>query len=134
MLGTGLCVWLAACGANPKPQVRTAAPPPAPAVAPAPAPAPPPQPIADPVDLLIKDSQAQFEAGEREFKAGHLEQARHDFDRAVEVLLASPFGARTDARMREHFDRLIDRISAYEATALAQGDGFAEKKYEAAPI
>src|SRR5262249_56849902 len=78
--------------------------------------------------------QAQFEAGEREFKAGHLEQARHDFDRAVEVLLGSPYGARTDARMREHFDRLIDRINAYEVTTLAQGDGFAEKRYEAAPI
>jgi membrane-bound lytic murein transglycosylase D len=103
-------------------------------VTPAPAPAPLPQPITDPVDLLIKDSQAQFEAGERELKAGHLEQARHDFDRAVEVLLSSPYGARTDARMREHFDRLIDRINAYEVTALAQGDGFAEKKYEAAPI
>jgi membrane-bound lytic murein transglycosylase D len=36
--------------------------------------------------------------------------------------------------MREHFDRLIDRINAYDVTALAQGDGFAEKKYEAAPI
>ena len=131
--GLGLCLWLAACGANPKPQVR-AVPPPAPAVTPAPEPSTPPKPIVDPVDLLIKDSQAQFDAGEREWKAGHLEQARHDFDRAVEVLLDSPYGARTDARMREHFDRLIDRINAYEVTALAQGDGFAEKTYEAAPI
>jgi len=132
-LGTGLCVWLAACGANPKPQVRAV--PPSPSVVPsAPAPTPLPQPIADPVDLLIKDSQTQFEAGERELKAGHLEQARHDFDRAVEVLLSSPYGARTDARMREHFDRLIDRINAYEVTTLAQGDGFAEKKNEPAAI
>ena len=36
--------------------------------------------------------------------------------------------------MREHFDRLIDRINAHEVTALAQGDGFAEKKYEPASI
>ena len=36
--------------------------------------------------------------------------------------------------LREHFDRLIDRINAYEVTALAQGDGFAEKKYEPASI
>jgi membrane-bound lytic murein transglycosylase D len=126
-------VWLAACGGNPKPQVRAV--PPSPSVVPsAPAPTPLPQPIADPVDLLIKDSQTQFEAGEREIKAGHLEQARHDFDRAVEVLLSSPYGARTDARMREHFDRLVDRINAYEVTTLAQGDGFAEKKNEPAAI
>jgi membrane-bound lytic murein transglycosylase D len=52
----------------------------------------------------------------------------------VEVLLESPYGARTDARLREHFDRLVDRINAFEVTALAQGDGFVEKKYEPASI
>jgi membrane-bound lytic murein transglycosylase D len=65
---------------------------------------------------------------------GHLERARAEFDRAVDVLLESPYGARTDARLREHFDRLVDRINAYEVTALAQGDGFVEKKYEPASI
>ena len=132
-VATGICLLLAGCGANPKPQVKSVPPPPA-AVKPAPEPPPPPKPVVDPVDLLIKKSQAQFESGERELKAGHLEQARRDFDRAVEVLLDSPYGARTDARLREHFDRLIDRINAYEVSALAQGDGFVEKRYEAAPI
>ena len=91
---------------------------------------------ADPIPIaaLIETSRKHFEAGERELKVGHLEQARAEFDRAVDVLLESPYGARTDARIREHFDRLVDRISAYEVTALAQGDGFAEKKYEPASI
>ena len=43
-------------------------------------------------------------------------------------------GARIEPRIREHFDRLVDRISAYEVKALAEGDGFTEKKYEAASI
>jgi len=43
------------------------------------------------------------------------------FDRAIDVMLESPYGARTDARLREHFDRLVDRINAHEVTALAQG-------------
>jgi membrane-bound lytic murein transglycosylase D len=103
-------------------------------VAPQPAPIAPKPAIADSVTTLIATSQDHFEAGERELKAGHLDKARLYFDRAVEVLLESPYGARTDARTREHFDRLIDRINAYELTALAQGDGFAEKRYEAAPI
>ena len=50
------------------------------------------------------------------------------------MLLESPYGARTDARMREHFDRLVDRINAHEVTALAQGDGFSETKTEPASI
>jgi membrane-bound lytic murein transglycosylase D len=132
-LAAGLCVVAAACGGNPKPQVR-ATPPPARAVAPAPQPPAPPRAFVDPVATLIGTSQKHFEIGERELKAGHLDKAREEFDQSVEVLLESPYGARSDARMREHFDRLIDRINAYEVTALTQGDGFAEKKYEAAPI
>src|SRR4029453_8863091 len=57
-----------------------------------------------------------------------------EFNRALEVLLESPFGARSEPRIREHFDRLVEKISAYEMTALAQGDGFTEKKYEPASI
>ena len=122
----------AACGAKPRPQVPTTAPV---AAAPAPQdPPPPPQPPADPIVTLIGVSQKHFESGERELRLGHLDRARVEFDRAVDVLLESPYGARTDSRMREHFDRLIDRISAYEVGALAKGDGFAEKKYEPAAI
>ncbi len=50
------------------------------------------------------------------------------------ILLESPYGARTEPRIREHFDRLVDRISGYEVKALAEGDGFTEKQYEAASI
>ena len=132
-LTAGLCVLAAACGVNPKPQAK-ATPPPAPAVTVPAQVAAPPKAFSDPVATLIAASQKHFETGERELKAGHLEQARQEFDQAVGVLLESPYGARTDARMREHFDRLIDRVNAYEVTALAQGDGFTEKKYEAAPI
>jgi membrane-bound lytic murein transglycosylase D len=131
-LVAGLCVGLAACGAKPKPQVL-ATPPPAPAVQVVSPPAPP-RPTTDPVSALIALSQRHFDTGERELKAGHLDKARESFDQAVEVLLESPYGARTEPRMREHFDRLIDRVNAYEVTALAQGDGFTEKNYEAAPI
>jgi membrane-bound lytic murein transglycosylase D len=110
----------------------------APATAPvieAPAPAAAaPQPQPDPVSDLIAASNHHFETGQRELQVGHLDQARTEFNRALEVLLASPFGARSEPRIREHFDRLVEKISAYEVTALAQGDGFAEKKYEPASI
>lgn len=118
----------AACGSNPAPQLPA---PVAPVAAAQPTPAPPPP---DPVAALIAESQKHFVTGEQELKLGHLERARQEFDRAVDLLLESPYGARTEARLREHFDRLIDRISAHEAVALAQGDGFAEKLAEPASI
>src|SRR5512132_930375 len=93
-----------------------------------------PAPAPDPVTTLITASERHFTTGEKELKLGHLEQARAEFDRSVDVLLESPYGARWDARLREHFDRLVDRINAYEVTALAQGDGFTEKKYDQAGL
>jgi peptidoglycan lytic transglycosylase D len=94
---------------------------------------PPPPPI-DPVVALIADSERHFEAGQKELDLGHVTAAKAEFDKAIDVLLESPYGGRTEPRVREHFDRLVDRISAYEVKALAQGDGFTEKQYEPATI
>jgi membrane-bound lytic murein transglycosylase D len=123
---------LTGCSARSQVHIPVATPPPAAArlASPAPAPAPP----RDPIVTLIAESQRHFGLGQQELAIGHLERARAEFDQAIDVLVQSPYGARYDARLREHFDRLVDRISAYEATALAEGDGFTEKRYEPASI
>ena len=96
------------------------------------APTPAPAPAADPVAILILNSDAHFEAGRKELALGHLEGAKTEFNQALDALLESPTGARADARLREHFDRLVDRISVLEQAALATGDGFSETKSEPA--
>jgi membrane-bound lytic murein transglycosylase D len=123
---------LSACGPElkaQKPVVAPTAPPPLQASAP-----PPPAVPEDPVVALIAGSERLFKAGERELERGHVEAARQEFNRSLEVLLESPYGGRTEPRVREHFDRLVDRISTYELKALTVGDGFTEKKYEEASI
>ena len=137
---------VAACAASVQSQARSATPA-SPALtplaaasstsAPAPSPAPPAAPTApaaDPVSTLIALSERHFQAGQAALDQGHVDAARQEFDRAVDVLLESPYGGRTEPRIREHFDRLVDRISAYEVRALAEGDGFTEKKYDSASI
>jgi len=93
-----------------------------------------PQLAADPIADLITLSNSHFETGQAELQRGHLDSARSEFNKALDVLLESPYGARSEPRIREHFDRLVERISATELTSLAQGDGFTEKKYESASI
>jgi membrane-bound lytic murein transglycosylase D len=93
----------------------------------------PSEPV-DPVLFLIAESDASFRAGQQALELGHVETARQHFDRAIQILIESPHGGRTEPRIREHFDRLVDRISAYEVRALAEGDGFTEKRYEEASI
>jgi membrane-bound lytic murein transglycosylase D len=91
-------------------------------------------PAEDPVQTLIATSDRHFKAGQKELEQGHVDAAKQEFNRAVDVLLESAYGARTEPRIREHFDRLVDRISAYEVRALTTGDGFTEQKYEPASI
>jgi membrane-bound lytic murein transglycosylase D len=88
--------------------------------------------VEDPILVLIARADRHFKAGQQELQQGHVEGARLEFDRAVTVLVESPYGGRTEPRLREYFDVLVDRISTYEVRALAQGDGFTEKKSEPA--
>ncbi|MBL8140075.1 MAG: LysM peptidoglycan-binding domain-containing protein [Acidobacteria bacterium] len=126
-----LSATTAACASAPKASVLVTAPPapPAPVTA-----AASPAPALDPVAALLAQSERHFATGESELKVGHLERARLEFDRSLDILLESPYGARTDVRIRDQFDRFVDRISAYEATALTAGDGFTEKPSELASI
>src|SRR5580704_17953168 len=44
-----------------------------------------------PKDYLIAQVEAKFASGEQNYKAGHLEAARRDFDEAVDWLLTSGY-------------------------------------------
>ncbi len=128
---------VAACASSLKTQGPVVKPTPAAAVlnsTPQPPASSPAAPIEDPVVTLIASSDRYFKAGQKELEQGHFEAAKQEFNRAVDLLLESSYGARTEPRIREHFDRLVDRISTYEVRALASGDGFTEKKYEPASI
>jgi membrane-bound lytic murein transglycosylase D len=136
LLPIALIPLVAACGSSVRPQAVVVTPtaPQATLAESVPAAAPVAQPVEDPVLALISLSDRHFKSGQKELEQGHVEAAKQEFNRAVDVLLQSPYGGRTEPRIREHFDRLVDRISTYEVRALAAGDGFTEKKYEPASI
>ena len=88
----------------------------------------------DPTVNVIASAEREFNAGKKELELGHLVGARDAFDRAVDVMLAIPKGARSDPRYEAAFEKLLDRISALELIALREGDGFSETKSEPAVI
>ena len=92
-----------------------------------------PAPV-DPVQDLIAKSNRHFDEGRSELSLGHLARAKTAFNAALEVLMQAPSGTVQDPRVREHLDRLVDRIAALELTALAAGDGFTERAAEPASI
>ena len=93
-----------------------------------------PEPQFDPVEELILKVEASFANGEKEYKEGHLEEAKAAFNEATSAILLATDLLREDRRLQKTFDSLVDRIHAYELEALKQGDGFAESTYQPAAL
>jgi membrane-bound lytic murein transglycosylase D len=85
-------------------------------------------------DVLVAFAQAQFEAGQQDYRAGHLTKARHDFDDAVDAMLQSGLDLEKDPRVAPLFQHIVETVSSEEFAAFREGDGFAEQKAEAAPL
>src|SRR5579859_1035601 len=79
-----------------------------------------------PKDYLIAQVEAKFASGEQNYKAGHLEAARRDFDEAVDWMLESGYDPDSDPKLSELFHRVIDTVYGYELEAFREGDGFQE--------
>lgn len=152
-LCTGLCTGLSilvSCGgkdtkkaASPAPQAFAPAIPQAAAPAPGashPAAAPAGQAQAsaaqkpDAVAATIADAEKAYESGQSNYQAGHLDAAKQDFNRAVDILMQGPVDITADDRLQQEFDKVTEEINKLEMTAFREGDGFSEQQAEPAPI
>jgi len=134
-----LAGWLSGCAAKVAPAAPPPPPPPpAPVATPAPVivdtPKPTPQVVEDRISLVVKRAEAAFDLGRAEFDKGRLVAAREHFDAAIDLLLRLPEGARGEARAQAAFERLLDRIAAFDLLALREADGVAEARSEPAAI
>src|SRR5580704_9204045 len=90
--------------------------------------------VPSPKEYLIAQVEARFASGEQNYKAGHLEAARRDFDDAVDWLLGSGYDPNSDPKLGELFHRVVDTVYGYELQAFRAGDGFQEAPAVPAPI
>lgn len=100
-----------------------------------PSPAQTPQPEKpDPVPGIIAEAEKAYAAGQEDYKAGHLDAAKQDFNRAVDILMQGPVEIKSDDRLQQEFDKITEEINKLEMVAFKEGDGFAEQQPEPAPI
>jgi membrane-bound lytic murein transglycosylase D len=88
----------------------------------------------DGVERLAAQVEAAFAAGQLEYQAGHLDGARQDFDRAMDLLLSSGFDVQGEPVLAALFDRVVTTANSDEMIAFREGDGFSEQKSEPAPL
>ncbi|HZC66137.1 MAG TPA: transglycosylase SLT domain-containing protein [Candidatus Dormibacteraeota bacterium] len=82
--------------------------------------------IPDSKTYLAQRVEAKFASGEQNYKAGHLEAARKDFNEAVDWMLESGYDPASSPRLNELFHRLVDTVYSDELQAFRAGDGFSE--------
>jgi membrane-bound lytic murein transglycosylase D len=101
---------------------------PAPAEATSAAPAPPSDPVAD----LLDRAEKEFQAGLANHEAGKVEEAKQNFDNALNALLSSSLDIRSDERLEKEFDRVVAGVN--ELYPGGTNDSEAQQKSEPAPI
>jgi len=106
---------------------------PAPIPAPVAPPAPPPLTVQQQrVKILIQQVETAYKQGEADYHKGRLPEAKIQFDRAIDLMLASGIDIKSDTQLQDEFDRIVDGVNALEMEALKLGNGFVPKE-EPAP-
>jgi membrane-bound lytic murein transglycosylase D len=117
-----------------KPQL----PPQAPAQAPAETKAEPASqattPASDSVSDLIARVDKDYQAGLDAYQAGQTDAAKQHFDNAINTLLESNLDIRSDDRLGQEFDRIVEGVNRLDLTTLGYASDSDAQKSEPAPI
>ena len=85
------------------------------------------------VQQLINKAEAAYRSGVDNYRAGHLDGARLDFDSAIDLMLTSGMDIKADPQLADEFDHLLNAVNSLEMAALKEGNGFSPT-LEAAPL
>jgi membrane-bound lytic murein transglycosylase D len=101
---------------------------------------PPATPAADPVGDLVTRVEKEYQSGLANYHAGNTEDARQNFDDALNTLLGSNLDVRSDDRLQKEFDRVVAGVNElYPSGPAAEGEAQEaqqepQQKSEPAPI
>ena len=72
---------------------------------------------------MIDRSNIYFQSAEASFKDGNFDKARREYDRAVDTVLEAGIDVRSDARLQQHYQNLVERIFQRQMTLMAGPSG-----------
>jgi len=95
------------------------------------------QPKSDVVGDLVAKAESDYQTGLANYHAGKTDDAKHNFDNALNSLLSSNFDVRSDERLQKEFDRIVQGVNELYPGGTAQEAEAAQEpqqKSEPAPI
>src|ERR1019366_7692032 len=94
-------------------------------------------PVSDPVGDLIARAEKEYQAGLANHQAGKIDEAKQNFDNALNALLSSNLDVRSDERLEKEFNRVVAGVNELYpggTSADAGSSQDAQQKSEPAPI
>jgi peptidoglycan lytic transglycosylase D len=89
---------------------------------------------ADPVPAIIAEAEKAYRAAQEDLKAGKVDDAKEDLNRAIEILGQRPAEVRADERIQAEFDKITEEISKLEQATAKEPEGLKEQQPVPAPI
>lgn len=71
------------------------------------------------IQRVIERSSGYFHSGEANFKDGNFDKARREYDRSIDIVLESGIDVRSDARLQQHYQALVDNVFRRQMTLLS---------------
>lgn len=93
---------------------------------------PPPKPTD--TDFLIKQADDRFEEGKKAMAEGRTEDARKEFNRAIDALLAAPDSIPDRTRIERRLEELSDSIYRYDLDQMGAAETTDQVSYDKAPM
>ncbi len=94
-------------------------------------------PVSDPVADLIARAEKEYQAGVANHQEGRNEDAKQNFDNALNALLSSNLDVRSDERLEKEFDRIVAGVNELYPGGTSADAGSSQdpqQKSEPAPI
>lgn len=86
------------------------------------------------VESRLKRADSYFDAGKKVYAAGNVDEARSDFNRAVDVLLSTPDSTVDRSRVERRLDQMVEDIYRYDVNGLGSGEDADKVVYDKSPL
>ncbi len=73
------------------------------------------------IQRVIERSNSYFQSAEVNFKDGNFDKARREYDKAVDIVLEAGIDVRSDARLQQHYQNLVEHIFQRQMTLMVAG-------------
>src|SRR5215475_10137767 len=75
------------------------------------------------IQRVIERSNSYYQSAEVNFKDGNFDKARREYDKAIDIVLEAGIDVRSDARLQQHYQGLVEYIFQRQMTLMVAAPG-----------